>query len=112
MKDIWLVTPNEHEKEGLRHLQPKNCVTTLGCAGCSVNDTEFVKALPVKAVDTTGAGDTFNGVLAVSLAEGMPLNVACRYAVAASGISVTQHGVLASIPYRDEIERMVKNDTE
>ncbi len=110
LKDIWLVTPNEHEREGLCHLQPINCITTLGASGCSINDTEFVKALRVEAVDTTGAGDTFNGILAVALAEGMPRAEACRYAVAGSGLSVTKHGVLASIPYRDEIERMIGND--
>ena len=55
-------------------------------------------------MDTTGAGDTFNGVLAVCLAEGMDMETACRYAVAASGISVTKKGVLNAIPYRKEIE--------
>lgn len=104
---VYLVTPNEHEKEGIKHLTFKNCITTLGKAGCSINDHAFVKALGVKAVDTTGAGDTFNGVLAVCLAESMDLKTACKYAVAGSGISVTKHGVLASIPTRDEIERMV-----
>ena len=105
---VYLVTPNEHEKEGIKHLTFKNCITTLGGDGCSINGTDFVKALDVKAVDTTGAGDTFNGVLAVCLAEGMDMKTACRYAVAASSISVTRHGVLASIPMRDEIERIVK----
>ena len=104
---VYLVTPNEHEKEGIKHIAFQNCITTLGSDGCSINDVEFVKALSVVPADTTGAGDTFNGVLAVCLAEGMDITTACCYAVAASGISVTRHGVLASIPTRDEIERMV-----
>lgn len=104
---VYLVTPNEHEIEGIRHLTFQNCITTLGSDGCCINEKEFVQALPVQAVDTTGAGDTFNGILAVCLAEGMDIRSACRYAVAGSGISVTRHGVLASIPMRDEIERMV-----
>lgn len=100
---VWLVTPNEHEKTGLGDQEYENCITTLGDKGCSINDNTFVKALPVRAVDTTGAGDTFNGVLAVCLAEGMDMETACRYAVAASGISVTKKGVLNAIPYRKEI---------
>ena len=103
----FAVTPNEHEKQGLAGLKFQNCITTLGKDGCSINDEEFIKALPVEAVDTTGAGDTFNGVLAVCLAEGMDMKTACRYAVTASGISVTKHCVLASIPKRSEIERMI-----
>ena len=105
---VFLVTPNAHEREGIKHLTFRNCITTLGGDGCSINDTDFVKALHVTAVDTTGAGDTFNGILAVCLAEGMDMKTACRYAVTGSGISVTRRGVLASIPKRDEIERMVK----
>ena len=104
---VYAVTPNEHEKQGLAGLQFQNCITTLGKDGCSINDKDFIKALPVEAVDTTGAGDTFNGVLAVCLAEGMDMQTACRYAVTASGISVTKHCVLASIPKREEIERMI-----
>ena len=105
---IFAVTPNEHEKQGIAHLKFPNCITTLGKDGCSINDMEFIKAWPVNAVDTTGAGDTFNGVLAVCLAEGMDMKSACKCAVTASGISVTRHGVLASIPNREEIERMIK----
>ena len=105
--EIFTVTPNEHERQGILGLKFQNCITTLGKDGCSINDTEFIRALPVEAVDTTGAGDTFNGVLAVCLAEGMDMKTACRYAVTASGISVTKHCVLASIPKRSEIERMI-----
>ena len=104
---LWLVTPNEHEKAGLGALSYEHCVTTLGKDGCSIDNKTLIKALPVTAVDTTGAGDTFNGVLAVCLAEKMTLEDACRWAVAASGLSVTQHGVLNAIPRKNEIERMV-----
>lgn len=101
---VWLVTPNEHEKAGLGDQAYENCITTLGDKGCSINDKTFIKAIPVQAVDTTGAGDTFNGVLAVCLAEGMDMETACRYGVAASGISVTRKGVMDAIPYRKEFE--------
>jgi len=100
---VWLVTPNEQEKAGLGALSYQHCITTLGDKGCSIDDEIFVEAMKVQAVDTTGAGDTFNGTLAVCLAEGMDLEDACRMAVKASGISVTGKGAAGSIPYRDEL---------
>jgi len=109
-ENVDLVTPNEHEKEGLAGYAFPSCVTTLGSRGCRIEGGKEIPSIPVHAVDTTGAGDTFNGVLAVCLAEGCLLENACRWAVAASGISVTKHGVLASIPYKNEIERIVNND--
>ena len=102
---VWLVTPNEQEKAGLGKLQYDHCITTLGSQGCSIDDQTYIPALPVQAVDTTGAGDTFNGVLAVCLAEGMSMQEACRWAVTASGIGVTRRGACTAIPGREEIER-------
>ena len=109
-ENIWLVTPNEHEAAGLAGYHFPQQVTTLGGDGCQIKDGAHIPATAVNAVDTTGAGDTFNGVLAVCLAEGKSMENACRYAVAAAGISVTKHGVLAAIPYKNEIERIVSND--
>jgi len=104
---VFLVTPNQQEQEGLRGLHFSNCVTTLGGDGCLINSRERIPAAAVNAVDTTGAGDTFNGILAVCLAEGMSLTDACRFAVAGAGISVTRPGVLCAIPTREETERTV-----
>ena len=73
-------------------------------------DKTFIKAINVNAVDTTGAGDTFNGVLAVLIAEGKDIETACKYAVCASGLSVTKKGVLNAIPTREEIERKMTNE--
>ena len=101
-EDVWLVTPNEQERAGLQATY-QHCITTLGGEGCSIDDRVKIPALPVVAVDTTGAGDTFNGVLAVCLAEGMDMEGACRLAVKASGISVTRKGVLGAIPTREEL---------
>lgn len=109
-KSVYMVTPNEQEKQAIDEKRFKNCVTTLGRNGCSINGEILIPSVKVETVDTTGAGDTFNGVLAVCIAEKMPLDKACRYAVAASGISVTQNGVLHAIPYRSEIERMIENE--
>ncbi len=102
---VYAVTPNEQEKQAIAIERFRHCVTTLGSRGCQIDGDAFVPALPVKAVDTTGAGDTFNGVLAVMLADGVSMEEACRYAVTASGISVTRPYVLNAIPTRDEIER-------
>ena len=70
-------------------------VTTLGARGCRIRSTgEIVPAPSVRAVDTTGAGDTFNGVLAVRLAEGDTLTDACRAANEAAARSTTVRYVL------------------
>ena len=102
---IFAVTPNEQERQAIVPSRFQNCITTLGEKGCDINGETTVAALPVKAVDTTGAGDTFNGVLAVCVASGLSLEEACRWAVCASGLSVTKPYVLDAIPTKNEIER-------
>ena len=107
-KKIWLFTPNEHETEGLEEY--KNCIVTLGKAGCLIRMTgENIPATDDVAVDTTGAGDTFNGVLAVMLAEGRETGDAVRIASKASGLGVTRRGAVSSIPYRNEIIKGEQN---
>ena len=105
---VYMVTPNEQEIQAIDIKRFKNCITTLGKKGCLINGTESVSGITVKAVDTTGAGDTFNGTLAVCIAEQMSLTDAAKYAVTASGISVGRKYVLNAIPYKEEIERMLK----
>ena len=107
---VFAVTPNEQEKKAIDMNHFKNVIITLGSKGCSINDKIFVDAIDVTPVDTTGAGDTFNGVLAVCLAEGKDLYTACKYAVCGSGLSVTKSGVLNSIPTKKEIERKMTNE--
>lgn len=109
-KLVFAVTPNEQEVKAINKTLFKNVITTQGKKGCSINDNIFIKAIDVKPVDTTGAGDTFNGVLAVCLAEGKTLEESCKYAVCASGLSVTKKGVLNAIPTKEEIERMIINE--
>ena len=100
-KRIFLFTPNEFEAAALGEVAGE-VVTTLGVRGCRIRSTgEVVPSPSVKAIDSTGAGDTFNGVLAVRLAEGAPLREACTAANAAAACSVTVRHVLPSIPYRD-----------
>ncbi|MGW5327294.1 ribokinase [Streptomyces sp. NPDC004014] len=83
-------------------------VVTLGATGCLylARGTEplVVPAPRVEAVDTTGAGDTFVGALAVALAEEKPVREALSWAAAAAALSVQREGASASMPYRPEID--------
>ena len=104
-KRVFVVTPNEQEMQAIDIKRFKNCITTLGKNGCLVNGTENISGITAQVADTTGAGDTFNGTLAVCIAEGMCLADAAKYAVIASGISVERKYVLNAIPERKEIEK-------
>ena len=89
---IW--TPNEFEESALGDVSGE-VITTLGARGCRIRSTgEIIPAPSVQAVDTTGAGDTFNGVLAVRLAEGDTLVNACRVANEAAARSTTVRYVM------------------
>lgn len=95
-----------------RVLQRKGCrsiVVTLGAAGCVVvaDEATPIPAHPVQAVDATAAGDAFNGVLAVALAEGRALIEAAHWANAAAAISTTRRGAQPSLPHRQEIESLL-----
>ena len=88
-----------------------NVVITLGKRGAYWTDGKneaVVPGYPVKAVETTGAGDTFNGAFAVALGEGKSPVDALAFANAAAAISVTRHGAAESAPQREEIEALVK----
>jgi ribokinase len=90
---------------------PRRVILTLGRAGamtCEDGNVNHVPAFPVKAVDTTAAGDTFCGALGVALLEGRPLFEAVRFATAAAAISVTRVGAQPSIPSRVEIDRFIQ----
>ena len=94
---VW--TPNEFEESALGDV-PGEVVTTLGSKGCRIRSTgETIPAAPCeRVVDTTGAGDTFSGVLAVRLAEGEELRDACVAANAAAAKCVSARYVMPSIP--------------
>jgi ribokinase len=97
----------------------KCVVATLGADGCMIyprpdtakpgdrGNPERIPAFEVKAVDTVGAGDAFNGALAAALAEGLPLIDAATRATAAAAIAVTRPGAQGALPWRAEIDRMV-----
>lgn len=93
--------------ERLLALGPAAAVLKLGSLGCYVAAGKVRAAVPgfeVSAVDTTAAGDVFNGAFAVALAEGEDVLGAARFANAAAAISVTRPGAQSSIPSREEVE--------
>src|SRR5258708_17538605 len=93
--------------EQLRQRGASAVLLKLGSRGCFVaaGDTAAqVPAASVKAVDTTAAGDTFNGAFAVALIEGLPLLEAVQFANTAAALSVTQRGAQSSIPSRREVD--------
>jgi len=87
-----------------------NVVITLGAAGAYVANKDFSRMIPafkVNPVDTTAAGDVFNGAFAVAISEQMPIETAARFANAAAALSVTKLGAQPSAPYRKEIDAMI-----
>jgi len=115
------LTPNEHElallapghspQQAAQHLlnRPQQAlVVTLGAAGAQAYSTDApaqaASAFAVDVLDTVGAGDAFNGGLAVALAENQPLPQALRFANAVAALSVTRRGAADSMPTRSEVE--------
>ena len=85
-------------------------IVTLGPQGTHWATSEgrkFVPAFPVGGIDSVGAGDAFNGALAVALAEGRDLGSAVRVASAAGALSVTRSGSQDSMPTRAEVEELL-----
>jgi ribokinase len=107
------VTPNEHEVKALGSL-PEGVVVveTRGREGALIRrggQDERVRAPGVKAVDTTGAGDCFNGVFAAGLAEGLEAAAAAQRAAAAAALSVTKVGAREGMPTRDELDAFLRH---
>ncbi|MDN4608934.1 ribokinase [Sporosarcina highlanderae] len=115
------LTPNEHEQmllfastdgteKELEKLKEK-CIVTKGSKGVILysngNDVK-IPSIPVEAVDTTGAGDSFNGALAFSLCEGMKIEDACRFANVVGAISVTKLGAQNGMPTKKEVEEFLE----
>jgi ribokinase len=124
LQDLFLITPNENEATLLTGITVvdqitasqaaevflnkgvQNVIITLGKQGAFFqnNNTAFITVAPaVKAIDTTAAGDTFSGAIAVAITEGMDWKQAVQFAVQAASVSVTRMGAQPSVPYRNEI---------
>lgn len=114
LNKVTYFTPNETEVKAMFGEEfndviegyPKQMIVTLGEQGATYFDSELINIPVMKAevIDTTGAGDTFNGALAVGISEGMSLNDAVQFANQAAGLSVGGLGAQGGMPYRHEIE--------
>jgi len=121
---LFLITPNETEAEQISGIKVidlstaekaatiirkkgvKNVIITMGASGAYLQSdgvSKMIHVVPVKAIDTTAAGDVFNGAIAVAMSEGMDLENAVLFANKAASISVTRMGAQSSAPYRKEI---------
>jgi len=126
-----ILTPNETEAELLTGIEVKDVesakkagkallekgleivIVTLGSEGALLvtkNVTKLIKGFKVEAVDTTAAGDTFNGTLAVGIAEGKDMEDAIKFANGAGALSVTKLGAQPSAPLKSEIINLLKNN--
>lgn len=124
LNGLFLITPNETEASLLTGVTVKdeltasqaanvflskgvqNVVITMGASGAYVLSGGISKIVPaksVKAIDSTGAGDVFNGAMAVAISEGKSIEEAVIFANKAAAISVTRLGAQSSVPYRKEI---------
>jgi len=122
---LYMITPNETEAElisgipvvdmesarlaaqNLYDRGVKVVVITLGSKGALLFTGDKALLVPsprVEAIDTTAAGDVFNGAIAVAISEGMELEKAVKFACEAASISVTRMGAQSSAPYRKEVE--------
>jgi ribokinase len=124
IKCLYLITPNETEAEiltgvvvtdttsatkaaiELQKMGVQHVIITMGSQGAflySEGEGQLIPTLKVDAVDTTAAGDTFNGALAVAIAQGKSLTEAVAFGNQAAAISVTRLGAQTSVPYFHEL---------
>lgn len=129
-KQVSIITPNETEAEILTGINicdesdarsaaielnkkgVRAVIITLGEKGAYFHNGDTSMLIPsfkVKPVDSTAAGDVFNGALAVAIAEGKPMTDAIKFANAAAAISVTKLGAQPSAPKRNQILKLMKN---
>jgi ribokinase len=129
LKKVDIVTPNEIEAGILTDMKVeteedaqkaaqillnkgvKSVVITMGKNGVFVmtpDKKEFVPSMKVKAVDTTGAGDAFNGGFVTALSEGKDIFEAARFGNIVGALSVTKVGTAPAMPYRAEIDAFVQ----
>lgn len=122
---IDIITPNTNEAEmltgikiedidsakeaaeALHHKGVKNVAVTLGANGvvlCQEGEVTYIPAVKVEAVDTTAAGDVFNGALTFAISEGWDFVRAARFASKTAAITATRMGAQSSIPYRRELD--------
>ena len=127
-KDLYMITPNEVEAEGItgvkvdslesakkaaeiiRNKGVDKVIITLGSKGVFVSDgkrEEIIEAFKVNSVDTTGAGDAFNGGLLTALSEGKDIWQAALFANVVGALSVQKMGTTPAMPTREEIDKFL-----
>jgi len=125
LRGLYLITPNETETHTLTGILPdrpeslkaaalilrekgiENVIITLGEKGVFLLNDEYEELIPaiqVTPVDTTAAGDVFNGALVTALSVGKSWIEACQFACRASAIAVTRMGAQSSAPYQHELK--------
>ncbi|OXB93068.1 ribokinase [Parageobacillus galactosidasius] len=120
IEQVDFLTPNEHERDIIFEQVDADAfadkvIVTEGARGVTIRKDGKQMLIPgfrVPVVDTTGAGDTFNGALAVALSKGMSLEEACLFANAAAALSVTKLGAQGGMPMKEEVERFLKENAE
>ena len=127
LSKLYLITPNQTEAQTLTGVEVideqsaalaakaliakgvSRVVITMGSIGAYLYENgvgEIIPARKVAAVDTTAAGDVYNGALCAALAEGQTLKNALAFATKASAISVTRAGAQPSVPTREEVDNL------
>jgi ribokinase len=123
LQNVDYLTPNQSELlilssetnlnagiEKVRNWGLRNLIVTLGANGARVISEGIDQHIPaheITAVDTTAAGDAFNGALAVAIAEGKPLLEAVSYGMAAGALASTKRGAQPSLPKREAVENLL-----
>jgi len=129
LRSVDIIAPNEHEAQfltgrkitdlksarlaasDLTSMGIGRAIVKMGGRGvvyASDSQLEYILGYTVDVVDTTAAGDTFAGALAVALCEGKSPVEACRFANAAAALSVTRAGAQTSMPWREEIDKFLQ----
>lgn len=129
LSKIDVITPNESECEIITGIKVeclsdakkaicyfldkgvKQVIITMGDKGCYYNSEREIKykpAIDVVAMDTTGAGDSFTGAIAVAISEGMVIEDAIDFASAVAAIVVTKHGAQSSLPTLNEVKEFMR----
>lgn len=119
IEKVTYLTPNEHEaalmfegmdRDEILKAHAGKVIMTVGKEGVVYGDGDdvvHVSGFTVSTVDTTGAGDTFNGAFAAARCDRLPLKEAVRFANAAAALSVQKIGAQGGMPWRSEVEEML-----
>lgn len=117
IQDVDYITPNEHEVLLLRkgrneEIFDGKLIVTMGSKGVAIVEEGkeiLIPAYRIKVVDTTGAGDSFNGGLAIALGRGSNLKDACKYGNAVAALSTTKLGAQTGMPTSEEVDVFIIN---